>query len=76
MDIMPGPAGTKRDNEKHQTMEQELKTLEYAQGNVTLEWDSGVLLSHPKPSVLTSGLPVSIAGPHIAWQLIAFELVC
>lgn len=57
-------------------MEQELKTLEYAQGNVTLEWDSGVLLSHPKPSVLTSGLPVSIAGPHIAWQLIAFELVC
>ena len=57
-------------------MEQELKTLEYAQGNVTLEWDSGVLLSHPKPSVLTSGLPVSIAWPHIAWQLIAFELVC
>lgn len=57
-------------------MEQELKTLECAQGNMTLEWDSGVLLSHPKPSVLTSGLPVSVAGPHIAWQLIAFELVC
>ena len=49
---------------------------ECAQGNMTLEWDSGVLLSHPKPSVMTSGLPVSVAGPHIAWQLTAFDLVC
>ena len=57
-------------------MEQELKTLECSQGNVTLEWDSGVLLSHPKPLVMTSGLPVSVARPHIAWQLTAFELVC
>lgn len=76
MDIMPETAEAKRDNKEHQTIEQELKTLECSQGNVTLEWDSVVLLSHPKPSVMTSGLPVSVAGPHIAWQLTAFELVC
>lgn len=69
-------ARASKGQEDHQTMKQELKTLECAQGNMTLEWDSGVLLSHPKPSVMTSGLPVSVAGPHIAWQLTAFALVC
>ena len=72
MDIMQEPNGAKRLNEEHQTMEQELKTLEYAQGNMALEWDSGILLSHPK---LPPDYQAPYLGPHISWQPIAFELV-